>query len=157
MSKDATHSHRRVAHGRTTKSLTTDDPREKVYKTTRGLPMPKNKQKSDLISDYLKRIRKHHKKWPEPKDAEAIFDMHFAVRSHSRRVFHAEMTLEVPQPDREGVTVYYTIAATGSTEAYALRKVLELMESQMWYRYFRNKGVRFRVTGVFEKLYKGYL
>src|SRR4249919_4049530 len=138
MSKGVVQSLRRLAHGRITKSDKghSDHPEEKVYKTTRGLPMPKNKQKSDLLADYLKRIRRHHKKWPEPEDATAIFNMHFRVHSHRRTVFHAEMTLEIPQPGKDSVTVFYTISATASTEAHALRKVLEMMESQRWYRYF---------------------
>lgn len=153
MSKESIHRRRQQAAARTTK--TDDDPREKVYKTSRTLPMPTRKQKSDLIADSLKRKRRHRKKWKVPQDAEAIMDMHFAVHSHNRKSFHAEMTLEIPQD--ETMTLFYTISATMPTEALALRRVIETMEHQKWFIYFRQRGVRFRVTGVLEELYHGYL
>lgn len=153
MSRESTYRRRQLAAASTTNKKD-DDPREKVYKSSRTLPMPTRKQKSDLISDALARKRKHRKRWKAP-EAEAFMDMHFAVHSHSRKVFHAEMTLEIPQD--ETMTLFYTISATMPTEALALRRVIETMESQKWFTYFRQRGVRFRVTGALEELYHGYL
>lgn len=120
----------------------------------RVLALPKKKQKSDLIHEYVRKRRKQRKKWPVP-DAEAIFDMHFAVYSHAKHVFHAEMTIEFPESDTS--STFYTIAVTSKTRAGALRAVIEKLEREEWYLYFRKRGVRFRVTGVLEELYRGYL
>src|SRR5688572_18025571 len=121
----------------------------------RVLPMPTLKQKSDLIQDALRKKRKHRKRWPKPPEDSTVFLMHFAVHSHAKHHFHAEMTLEVPSG--ANMTTYYTSAATRSTEALALRAVIEQMESETWYHHFRRRGVVFRVTGCMETLYRGYL
>lgn len=115
----------------------------------------KHKEKSEVIADWIKRRRKHHKKWPEPLHAEVIFDLHFAVHSHARGVFHAEVTIELPVSDTK--SEFYTISATSKTQAGALRSVIQQLESAKWYHYFRFRGARFRVTGVMEGVYRGWL
>lgn len=112
------------------------------------------KEKSELIADWLKRRRKHKKKWPEP-ECEAVFDLHFEVYCYAQHQWHAAVTIELPVSDRR--SQFYTISSTQKTKAGALRAVINQLESEKWYHYFRFKGVRFRVTGVMEKVYRGWL
>lgn len=98
-------------------------------------------------------VHRHKRKWPEPKSS-LILEMHTTVHSHQPRQYHAEITITFPV---KGGTDYFTFGHTASTERAAIRRVIEVMESSSWFHFFRQRDVRFKVTGVLENLYRGYL
>lgn len=112
------------------------------------------KEKSEIIADWLKRRRRHKKKWPEP-ECDVIFDLHFEVHSFGMNQWHAAITIELPVSDKK--SEFYSISSTQKTKAGALRAVIQQLESEKWYHHFRVRGARFRVTGVMEKVYRGWL
>lgn len=120
------------------------------------LALPKKKDKTELIRNWLRKARLHRKKWPEPEGAVAIYNLHFKVHSFGRNSFHADATLEVPL---DSTTMLYTSVTGGcKTEASALRIVIGKIEDSSWFHEMKAKGVYFRVTGAgMEKLYRGYL
>lgn len=90
-----------------------------------------------------------------PSDAQLIFPLHFRVHNCCHGNFHAEATLEVQTV--RGYK-YFTVCATGRTYRAAMRKLISLIETSHWFRYFKLRKIYFKVTGEgMHKLYKGYL
>ena len=92
--------------------------------------------------------------WPIP-DAKLILSLHTAVSCHRRGYHHAEATVFIPVSDNEFQS--YTVAFTSKTERGAWLKVISEIENSRWFHHMRRKGVRFRVTGCLERVYRGYL
>lgn len=99
-------------------------------------------------------MKRHRRRWPAPK-AELVLDMTSRVIHLQPKVYHAEITVAIEVSSKE--TLYYTIGCSAQTERGALRKAIESMESQFWFRYFRSRGIVFKVFGVLEDVYRGYL
>jgi len=126
-----------------------------VVRTTRVLPQPKNKDLGQRFATFLGRRRRHKKKWPEPSDAFLIFNLHFAVNSSTRGIFHAEATLEIPT---ENGADYFSIVRSATNRHDALILVIQAIENSMWFATFKKKRIYLRVTGCeMENLYRGYL
>lgn len=128
---------------------------ERVYVVRkRVLRQPKGKDKADSLRYALGRKRKQRHKWPEPADATLILNLHFTVHSFRRQSFHADATLEIPV--KEGYQ-YFSVSKGSTTEADALRGVIVEIQNSVWFRHMKERGVYFRVTGVLEELYRGWL
>lgn len=112
------------------------------------------RDKAEIERERLAAARRHKKKWKEPEDALLILNLHFEAHSFTRTSHHASATLEVPI---KGGEAYFTVSASDKTYAGALRRVLEKIEGARWFHHMRDRGVRFKVTGPLEEVYRGYL
>lgn len=99
-------------------------------------------------------MRRHRRKWIHPK-TDFVLDMHTRVHHLFRRVYHAEITVEMQVTDDE--ILYFTIGVSAQTERGALRRAIELMEGSEWFQRMRAQGAVFKVFGVLEDVYRGYL
>jgi hypothetical protein len=100
-------------------------------------------------------VRRHHRRWFRPDKTAFVLTMHTKVHHLFRRVYHAEITVELEISDTE--TLYFTIGVSAQTERGALRRAIELMESSDWFQRMRAHGAVFKVFGVLEDVYRGYL
>jgi len=115
--------------------------------------MGNRRDKAEIERERLAAARRHKKKWREPEGV-LILNLHFECHSFSRSSHHASATLEVPV---KGGELYYTVSSSGKTDQAALRRVIETIENSRWFAHFRSRNIMFRVTGVMEDVYRGYL
>jgi hypothetical protein len=93
--------------------------------------------------------------WPVPMDAKLFLTMHTMIKSFKRGYHHAEATVFIPVSDAEFQS--FSVAHTSKTERGAWLKVISEIENSTWFHHFRKRGVRFKVSGPLEKVYRGYL
>ena len=125
-----------------------------VIRKTNVLANPKNKDKGERLLHVLSRKREHKRKWPEP-DCALILNMHFTTQCPERGLHYAQLDVEIPT--KNGMD-YCTMIRGASNEYDALICLIEALEETHWFHIFRERGVRFKVTGRhMEDLYRGYL
>lgn len=102
-------------------------------------------------------MSKGRKNWPMPEGTKEVAVMRFKVYNYGRKIFHAELTVELPEPDKNA-TKYVSLAESGCTRDCAMVRLLQHMENTWWYQGRLEQGMRFKVEGEgMDFIYRGWL